>query len=218
MINEQIIRDNLKNILERREFKHVPDKNPLADAINRLFQTIWEWVKQLFQRYRPKNGSEIEPDFFNNELINVLKFILITVGVVFLFFIIRILVIRVYMPAKMKKGKYPNANANDYLDKPEEILKKIQILMGQKEYTEALCFIFVAVLLEFHKKRIIRIEKWKTNKVYIREIRQNAGEFLSPMREYAVAFNKCCYGGRKADETAVDALFEFFLKLREILI
>ena len=118
------------------------------------------------------------------------------------------------MPAKRKRSKLPNVI--DYVERADEVLEKIQALIEQKEYTAALCFLFIAVLLEFNKKRIIKVEKWKTNRVYIREIKQNASEFLVQISEFSTIFNRCCYGGRVADETVINTWFEFFLKLREI--
>jgi hypothetical protein len=213
MIDEQVIRDNLNKILNSREFVQPPSESPLSNAIDRLLESIWEWIKQLFQRYLPERNLHIDPSF-NNEFVGVLKFILIAVGVVLVFLIIRLIIKRVYMPAKRKKSKLPNVS--DYVEREDEVIEKIQALIEQKEYTAALCFLFIAVLLEFNKKRIIKVEKWKTNRVYIREIKQNAGEFLAQMSEFSSIFNRCRYGGREADETVINTWFEFFLRLREI--
>jgi len=212
MIDEKIIRDSLDKILNRREFRKAPGKNPIANAIDRFLEAIWEWIKQLFQRYRPDWDLKFNQDF-SNELVNVLKIILIAAGVIIAFFIIRFIVTKVYLPARMKRNKIPDAN--DYLDKPDEVLEKIKSFISQKEYTKALCFLFIAVLLELNKRSVIKIEKWKTNRIYIREIRQNAGEYLAPMLEFTIAFNRCCYGRREADEMSVNNWFEFFSRLRE---
>jgi len=213
MIDEQIIRDNLNKILSSREFVQPSSENPFSNAIDGLLESIWEWIKQLFRRYLPERSLHIDPSF-NNELVSVLKVILGAAGVFLVFLIIRLVIKRVYMPAKRKRSKLPNVI--DYVERADEVLEKIQALIEQKEYTAALCFLFIAVLLEFNKKRIIKVEKWKTNRVYIREIKQNASEFLVQISEFSTIFNRCCYGGRVADETVINTWFEFFLKLREI--
>lgn len=212
MIDEKIIRDNLNKILSRREFTQAPGENPVANAVRRFIDAFLEWVRQLFQRYNPDWNLHFNQEF-NNELINVLKFLLIAAGVIIVFFIVRFIITKVYLPARMKRNKIPDAC--DYLDKPDEVLEKIGYYMTQREYTKALCFLFVAVLLELNKKAVIKIEKWKTNRLYIMEVRRNAGEYLAPMQEFSAVFNRCRYGGREADETAVNTWYEFFMKLRE---
>ncbi len=213
MINEQIIRDNLDKILNRREFSQAAPNNTVTDAINRLLESIWEWIKQLFQRYRPQRDIQFDAKAFGDELTGTIKFILILAGAVLLFFIIRYIVIRAYLPMKRKKSKFPEPH--DYLEKPDEVLEKIRLFIEQREYKEALCFIFVAILLELNKKKIIRVEKWKTNRAYIREIGRNAHELLVSMREVTVIFNGCCYGARDVDETVVSTWYDFLFKLRE---
>jgi hypothetical protein len=212
MIDERIIRENLDKILSRREFRQTPSENPIANAIDRFIEATWEWIKKLFQRYNPDLDMSFNTEF-SNELTNVLKFLLIAFGVVFVFFIVRLIVTRVYLPARMKKRGLPDVN--NYIDRPDEVFEKIKSFVSQKEYTKALCFLFVAVLIELNRKTIIKVEKWKTNRIYIMEVRRNAGEYLAPMQEFNAVFNRCCYGGRKADEMVVNTWYEFFMKLRE---
>jgi len=212
MIDEKIIRDNLDKILSRREFTQTSGENPVAGAFRRFIEATWEWIRKLFQKYNPNLDLQFGQEF-NNSFINILKILLITAGAVFAFFVIRLIIIKIYLPARMKRAKIPDAS--DYLDRPDEVLENIRLYMAKKEYTKALCFLFVAVLLELNKKAIIKIEKWKTNRIYIMEVRRNAGEYLAPMQEFSSIFNRCRYGGREADEMAVNTWFEFFLKLRE---
>lgn len=212
-VSDQAIRDTLFEILKRREFNQTTEESPVNKALRQMIEGIWEWIKQLFQKYSPKRPLQFDPDTFNTELITVLKIVLIAAAAVFLFFIIRIIIKRVYIPIKRKKGSA--YDANEYLEKPDEVLSRIKELMAQKEYTMAFCFLFVAVLLELDKKKILKIEKWKTNRMYIREIKQNAVEMFETMREFSASFNRCCYGGRKMDEDGIKTWYDFFISIRE---
>jgi hypothetical protein len=212
-ISDKAIRDTLDEILKRREFNQTVTENPVNKAIKQMLNEIWEWIKRLFQRYGPKHNLQFDPDLFKTRVTNVLKIILIVAAVILLFFIIRLIVKRVYLPIKRRKSSV--YDANEYLNRPDEVIIRIKELIGQKDYTAAFCFLFVAVLLELDKRKVLKIEKWKTNRMYIREIRQNSKDLFAKMSEFSASFNRCRYGGRIMDEEGFEAWYEFFLNIRE---
>jgi hypothetical protein len=70
-------------------------------------------------------------------------------------------------------------------------------------------------LLKFHKSKIIYIEKWKTNRAYIREINAADNKLADQMYEFSLLFNACCYGGRAISENQINVWLDFFKSLEE---
>lgn len=206
--NEQEIRKTVEEILKRKEFQQAENKNPILDMIKQIWESILEWIQGLFKDKRPERQFRYNPEQFNQNVETILKIGLIVLAAVLLFVLIRLIVRRVYLPGKARKTKIPKAH--EYLENPDLALEKMKSLMEQGLFTEALRFLFVAVLLEFHQRKIIRIEKWKTNRIYLREILLNSPQLADPMKEFSAVFNACCYGNRTIDAECMNTWLEFY--------
>lgn len=206
--NEQEIRKTVEEILKRKEFQQGGDKNPIADMIKQIWESILEWVRELFKNRQPQRPLRINPGQLNQNVETILKIVLIVLGAVILFILIRLVVRRIYLPGKAKKTKIPKAH--EYLENPDLALERMNSLIEQGMYTEALRFLFVAVLLEFHRQKIIKVEKWKTNRIYLREIAINSPRLTTPMKELTTVFNSCCYGNRTIDADLMNIWLEFY--------
>ncbi|HEY8500039.1 MAG TPA: DUF4129 domain-containing protein, partial [Clostridia bacterium] len=86
---------------------------------------------------------------------------------------------------------------------------------AKKDYTNAFRYLFICVLLKFHKSKIIFIEKWKTNRAYIREIKAADSRLADQVNEFSLLFNACCYGGRAISENQINIWLDFFKSLEE---
>ncbi|NLO38389.1 MAG: DUF4129 domain-containing protein [Ruminiclostridium sp.] len=205
--NEQEIRKTVEQILSRREFQH-KEKNPIAQMINQIWESILEWVRGLFKNRQPQRQSRFNPNQFSQNVELILKIALIVLAAVVLFIVIRLVIKRIYLPGKMKKSKIPKAH--EFLENPESALEKMKSLMDKGLFNEAMRYLFVAVLLELHDRKIIKIEKWKTNRIYMREITASSPQLVPPMRELSAVFNGCCYGNRNIDEECMNTWLQFY--------
>ncbi|HEY8420892.1 MAG TPA: DUF4129 domain-containing protein [Thermoclostridium sp.] len=212
-ISEQEIRDILDKILKRREFHYEGKQNPIVKLMDSIWEAIKEWIRQIFQYKQPDWKIRINTDFNNSVLQTVFKILLILMAAILMFLLASFIVKRVYLAGKIKKSQIPKVY--DYLNKPDEVLQKYYGYMKDGEYSKALRYLFIALLLEFGKRKIIRIEKWKTNRMYIREIGLNDKNLVLPMQEFSALFNECCYGNRNVDETSVNKWFEFYARQKE---
>lgn len=206
---EQEIRKTVEKILARKEFHQSEERNPIADMINQIGESILEWIRGLFENRKPADAVQFEQAVSNDDMQVVLKIVLILLGAVLLFLIVRLVIRRVYLPGKAKKSKIPKAH--DYLENPDLAAEKMRSLMEQGEYTQVLRYLFVVLLLMFHERKIIHIEKWKTNRAYLREIAASSPDLLSPMKELSMVFNACCYGGRTIDQECMSKWFTFYV-------
>jgi hypothetical protein len=207
-INEEKIREIVNSILSRREFNNDKTESPLLEAIGRIWETIQDWIKELFQRRTQNREVQFNPNLYNSSLQTILKILLILITAVLVIVLIRLIIKRLYLPHKIKKSHVPKVY--DYLDKPDEAMEKFHFHMDAGEYSKALRLLFVAVLLELNKRKIIKIEKWKTNRIYIREISLSDIALAIPMQEFTTLFNACCYGKKDIDEASVKKWLDFY--------
>jgi len=220
MLNDEqsvkIIKEKINEILSRREFRKPNEKNPVSDMINRLWESIKEWIESiLFKAGRPEREFSIEIGFIPVWVQNVLKIFLIVIAVIILFFVIRAVIRKVYFRTGAKRLKPSNPKAADFLDNPDLAFEMVKDLIAKKDYTNAFRYLFICVLLKFHKRKIIYIEKWKTNRAYIREINAADNKLADQMNEFSLLFNACCYGGRVIGEDQIDVWLDFFKGLEE---
>ena len=83
---------------------------------------------------------------------------------------------------------------------------------GTRPVQRGTSLLYVALLLELHQRKVLRIEKWKTNRAYLREIAANNPEILSHMKELTGVFNACCYGNKEIDEACMNIWFQFYIE------
>ncbi|HAA26211.1 MAG TPA: hypothetical protein DCE11_08895 [Ruminiclostridium sp.] len=210
----KIIKEKINKILSRREFQNPGKKNPLSDLINRLWESIKEWIYSiLFKDRLPRKEFGIKIDTVPVWVQNVLKILLIVAAVIVVFIITRAVIKRVYFKAGKKERRNPKAA--DFLDNPDLAFEKVKDLIEKKDYTNAFRYLFICVLLKFHKRRIIHIEKWKTNRAYIREINTADNKLAAQMNEFSLLFNACHYGGRAVSENQLNVWLDFFESLGE---
>lgn len=214
-VSEQEIRDILEQILKRREFHNEGEKSPLVKVLGSIWEAIKEWVRELLQYKQPNPQIRIDPDFGIKVpvLQTILKVLLILIAAILLFFLVRFIVKKVYLSGRIRKMQAPEAY--EYLNRPDEAMENYYGYLSSKEYSKALRFLFIALLLELDKRKIIRIEKWKTNRMYIREIGQKEKKLIPQMQEFSALFNACCYGNRAVDEVVVGKWFDFYMNQKE---
>lgn len=218
MLNDEqsvkIIKEKINEILSRREFQKPKENNPLSDMIKRLWESIKEWIESiLFKDGRPEREFSIVTESIPIWVQNVFRILLIVIAVIILFIVIKAVIRRVYF--KIGKKGLSDPKAVDFLDNPGLAFERVKDLIAKKDYTNALRYLFICVLLKFHKSKVIHIEKWKTNRTYIREISVNAPEVSEQIRELSVIFNGCCYGNRTIDADCINRWFDFYKNLRE---
>ncbi|NLG89435.1 MAG: DUF4129 domain-containing protein [Clostridiaceae bacterium] len=212
--NAKIIKEKINEILSRREFQNPNKKNPLSEMINRLWESIKEWIYNiLFKDGRPERDFGIEIDTVPVWIQNVIKILLIAAAVIVIFIITRAVIRRMYFKAGMKERQNPKAA--DFLDNPGRAFEKVKELIEKRDYTNAFRYLFICVLLKFHERKIIRIEKWKTNRAYVREINATDSKLADQMNEFSLLFNACRYGGRVISENQLNVWLGFFESLGE---
>ena len=91
-INEEKIREIVNSILSRREFNNDKTESPLLEAIGRIWETIQDWIKELFQRRTQNREVQFNPNLYNSSLQTILKILLILITAVLVIVLIRLII------------------------------------------------------------------------------------------------------------------------------
>ncbi len=204
------IEDTIDEILKKREFQGDNENKPISKMISRLWDSIKEWVENLFFK---ENQTELHlrTDRFGPVVQNGLKIVLIVLAAVCLFFIIRLAVKKLYLQGKPKRNR--ELGVSDFLDDPQKAFGKVNAMIAKNEYTEAMRYLFISVLFKLHHMKVIKIEKWKTNRMYIQEIQSGKKDLADSMKHFTDLFNECCYGGKTVGEEQIRLWMDFYREL-----
>jgi hypothetical protein len=91
----------------------------------------------------------------------------------------------------------------------------IKKAIGDKNYTLAVRLYYLAILKELHIKGDIAWKKDKTNRVYLREMREHT--FFEPFRNTTTVFERVWYGSQTIDEQKFDLIQPDFQSLLKSL-
>lgn len=196
--NEDEIKNKLSKILASGEFSEKNEAKSLLEILHDKFieflKGIWEKLNMTDKIQRVFSNSKI-----SKEVLSLLQIIAIVI-------ILAIIVLIIYLVTKKftysrKVRQDEDALLLNVLKDADEVYRKAFDYYSKGEYTQGLRFLYISLLLRLNELNIIRINKAKTNKQYLIEIKDNKPEIHDIMAEFTHVFNRYWYGGRRADKS-----------------
>ncbi|TYQ18307.1 UNVERIFIED_CONTAM: hypothetical protein Cloal_0738 [Acetivibrio alkalicellulosi] len=215
--NEDEIRETLSEIVSSNTIKRSENDN--KNIFDDLRERIREFIKEKFDEFMNRlniEGSIIEA--LEGKSIPLWVIALLKYGSIAL--IILIIVFIGYYILKnrfiSKKIKVQNDEILTSIKDPDLVLMKVQEHMKNGNYNDALRFLYIAALINYNKLNIIKINKAKTNKQYLIEIRQNKPEAFNEFTNFTYDFNKYCYGRRKLSLDKFQLWYDAYFELIKV--
>jgi flagellar basal body-associated protein FliL len=145
-------------------------------------------------------SNKLQRVFSGSKVSKEVMFILQIIAIVLILTIIGLII---YFTAKKltrsrRIRQEEDALLLNILKDADEVYKKAFDYYNKGDYTQGLRFLYISLLIRFNKLNIIRINKAKTNKQYLKEIGENKPEFYEVMAEFTLVFNMHWYGGKNA--------------------
>ncbi len=200
--NEEEVKKKLSEILASGEFA---DKKKSKSLLEILHEKFIDFIKSIWKKF--DIGSKVEGVLENarvsKEAMFFLKILSIVLMLAVIVLIIYIITKRFTRPRKLRQEE--DALLLDVLKDPDEVYKKACEYYNKGDYTQGLRFLYISLLIRFNEQNIIRINKAKTNKQYLNEIRNNRSDLYDFMNDFTQAFNRHWYGGRDADKSTFDS-------------
>lgn len=212
--NYDEVKKKLEKILNSAEFS---EKNKTKSIFERLQDKLIDFFKSLWERLNV--GTKLKGVFSNAEIspeaLLVLKIfailLLVTVVVLIIYFVVRI------FKRSRKVRQEEDALLLDILKDYDEVYQKAIEYYNNGDYTQGMRFLYISLLIRFNELNIIRINKAKTNKQYLLEIKDNKPEIYEDMARFTQAFNRHWYGRKNTDKaTFVDWNDVYNTMMREV--
>jgi hypothetical protein len=83
------------------------------------------------------------------------------------------------------------------------------------EYKLGLRFLYISLLIYFNEINVIRIDKSKTNRQYLKEVQRSGHARFDTFSEFTGVFNEVWYGNRKASGEMFMKWYENFNLLKK---
>jgi hypothetical protein len=97
------------------------------------------------------------------------------------------------------------ARADELEQAPLDLADRSRAAVAAGNYREATRLLFLALLLGFQQRELLRVEAWKTNWEYAEELETRGGEWVPLFRDSALRFDTVWYGGWEIDPEAYEA-------------
>lgn len=190
---EQQVKDKLARILASEEFKE--ESSAFMERLADQIKDVLEYIKEKLSSMRPKAKGGSKPGYISKELPVVDTFVSdgIILGILAL--------IGVLLHKEFYKSRQIAAQHNELLvklqNKPDEVKQRIQELYEQQHFREAFRYTYLALLIDLNKMGFLRIDKSKTNRQYMRELRASGYKSYDTVRSFTDAFNEYWYGKKE---------------------
>ncbi|WP_226670251.1 DUF4129 domain-containing protein [Metabacillus litoralis] len=191
MLNEEKAKQELQEILTKREYKVYEEKSP--GFIEKWWDSVeaWfaEWLEDLFPSIEPSSG-------FAGEALMILIVVVILVLLVFV-------ILSITRSGKRKralKQYQPLQSIGELQWSYQKHLGEAQTRELQGEYNLSTRHLFLALLLYFHEKEWLKARIWKTNWEYYDELMKVNKEWAHQFYDLAQLFDEVTYGERTVEE------------------
>lgn len=166
-----------------------------------MHDKLIEFLKSLWSRLNI--GQKLEAVFSRAKISPEAKLLLKVLAILLM---VAVIVLIIYFVTRRftrsrKVLQEEDALILNALRDADEVYKKAIDFYNSGDYTQGLRFLYISLLIRFNEQNIIRINKSKTNKQYLIEIRENKPDIYDVMTEFTQVFNKYWYGKRNADKS-----------------
>lgn len=212
--NEDEIREKLSGIISSSEDKTSDqEKGFIEETFDSIVEMVDDKYREVFKKKWEENSimdEEVSPEVFD-----FLSYLSIALTVFIIFIIVFIIFRNAYISKKIKKDDEEILLS---VKEPEDMLKVVDKHIRKGDYNNALRFLYIASLIKLNNYNIVKLNKSKTNKQYLTEIKLNRPDLFNIFSKFTQDFNKYCYGGRviRADkfQNWYQAYFEIITKER----
>ncbi|MBO1513146.1 DUF4129 domain-containing protein [Metabacillus bambusae] len=186
MLNEEKAREDLQEILKGREYQIY--QNDSAG----LLETWWNQVKEWFADLLADMFPSLEPS--KNFAGTTLTIIIIIFSILLLLLIF--ILVRNGKRRKTLRQNKPLQTINEMHWSYHKHLAEANKLEALNDYTTSTRHMFLALLLYFHEKELLKARIWKTNWEYYDELKKVNQQWASQFYHLALIFDEVTYGKR----------------------
>ncbi|WHH58110.1 DUF4129 domain-containing protein [Petroclostridium sp. X23] len=181
MPSSELIEEKMKEILALPEFQMQRDY---------LSELIAKWLQKLF------SNMTVDAKTVDSTALTVFIITAVLLGI--LIIIVMLLIVKIM-------GKNPRAAVMPNNISAKELTAEAAFNQAKQEgdkgnYSGAVKWLFLSLLLMLHAQSYITVHEAKTNRQYIYELRKNQYPHIDTFLHLVLQFNDICYGGKQATQ------------------
>ncbi|MCX7923307.1 MAG: hypothetical protein N3B21_15045 [Clostridia bacterium] len=202
--------ERIDEILSSQEFSSsVEQKSLLKLAAEKL----WELAKNFFRKVN--FGQKVE-SLFGQEISPVAALTLKIAGIAIIAVFIVLLLYFVFrnMRTSKKVKQLEDAVLLSMLKDFEAVERKAVEYANNNDFRQGIRYLYMASLLRFNEKNIIKIDKAKTNRQYLKEISNSGYPMYNQVSDFTNAFNEYWYGNRNIDRDKFNWWYQKYIYLK----
>ena len=189
-------KERLVEILRRSEYKK---KQAQSSALAKLWQRIVKWLNDLFPKSQPTSSRSAVT------VSKAAQFFVVALALAVLAYVVWKLVPRFLVGRKTKKKAKRKARIvlGERLEPDQtagDLLAEAEALARAGDLRAAIRKAYIALLCELGDRKVIRLAQYKTNRDYLRAVRQ-IPHLHDEMRKLTNSFESHWYGFEPATET-----------------
>ena len=204
---EEQVKEKLQEILSSEEFSVSGSSNGFIESFVNMVKDAVEWIKDKLNSLNPlkdKNLMSGVPLSSNSVLF--LRLISIVAVSIFILAITYFISRNIHM-SRSNKYKEDETLLTTLKD-PEQVKATALEFCKIGDFRQALRFLFISLLLKFNEINIIRIDKSKTNRQYMREIARSGYKMYDEVKLFNNAFNEHWYGNKNISAKDFDYWYQ----------
>lgn len=212
MNKEEETRKIIEGVLSRKEFQKpvFADLSWLEsvrkffnDLISKIFDFFMGILEKLFSNIR------INPNFLRGKASGAVTIVKIVIVCFIVVLVVLLIIVGVKIFLRIRSNKKLQEEDDDeiasFVENTDVPLTLAQKYENEGNFRFAFRYLYIALLINLNTREIIHIEKAKTNRQYIREIRENKPEIIDNFVPFTEAFAFYWYGKRTIDKEQLSA-------------
>jgi hypothetical protein len=204
---EREVNDRLEEILSSGEFT-----DPQNDKS--IFERIGEMIKDFFSKIRKAFSDEDDNQnsVFSERILDrwaggtVLKIFSVCLILVFVFLLFYFVSRNFHISKRIMEKE--DAQLLSILKDSATVERDALEFCSRGDFRQGLRFLYIAGLLRLNETNIIRIDKSKTNKQYLKEVLDKGFPHYNMIQEFTRDFNWYWYGNKDVDKSKFDYWYQ----------
>lgn len=208
--NEEEVKEKLSEILSELDSSKSNSNHENSFFIDK----IKEFIKWLMEKINPSKLFRFQKEItISEDASEVLA--IVAAGLILL--ILGLICYFIFRNFKKSRRVMMDEDAEilNTIHDPDIITDRVQQYIEAGDYSQALRFLYIAMLISFNKLNIIRINKAKTNKQYLLEIESNKPQVYSTVMDFTNDFNRYWYGKKELSKTKFESLYRSYSTIIE---
>jgi flagellar basal body-associated protein FliL len=200
---EQKVEDSLNEIFSSKEFEEANKEKTVLEKLSDVIEDIIDKIKEALGRvdFPEENDVSVKPKVNTSgqgPIFRIIVFILVVLLVAAI----------IYLIVKYRKNrKHKEEEDSELLSQLkdfDEVKRQAMEFYKNGDFRQGIRFLYLSLILKLNEQNLLLINKAKTNKEYMNELREKDYIHFETVLEFTRVFNRFWYGNRNLNKEMFD--------------